>query len=96
MSSTKFEWQGVKDEESTSRLSDGDTTEDETARESDDTSLSGNITNVPTPTPFTESIPSSPVSHWCVNYPKLMYMYFSCWITEKELHFVFKHAINAL
>lgn len=54
---------GVKDEESTSRLSDGDTTEDETARESDDTSLSGNITNVPTPTPFTESIPSSPVSH---------------------------------
>lgn len=54
---------GVKDDESTSRLSDGDTTEDETARESDDTSLSGNITNVPTPTPFTESIPSSPLSH---------------------------------
>ncbi|XP_048747274.2 bromodomain-containing protein 8-like isoform X1 [Ostrea edulis] len=54
---------GVKDEESTSRLSDGDTTEDETARESDDTSISGNITNVPTPVPFTESIPSSPLSH---------------------------------
>nr|XP_022345320.1 bromodomain-containing protein 8-like isoform X1 [Crassostrea virginica] len=55
--------QGVKDEENSSRLSDGDTTEDETARESDDTSVSGNITNVPTPTPFTESIPSSPLSH---------------------------------
>ncbi|XP_061170975.1 bromodomain-containing protein 8-like [Saccostrea echinata] len=54
---------GVKDEDSTSRLSDGDTTEEETARESDDTSVSGNITNVPTPTPFTESIPSSPLSH---------------------------------
>lgn len=45
-------------------MSDGDTTEDETARESDDTSISGNITNVPTPVPFTESIPSSPLSHW--------------------------------
>ncbi|XP_062598362.1 bromodomain-containing protein 8-like [Saccostrea cucullata] len=51
----------VKDEDSRSRLSDGDTTEEETARESDDMSVSGNIANVPTP--FTESIPSSPLSH---------------------------------
>lgn len=78
------------------RLSDGDITEDEIVRESDDIFLFGNIINVFIFILFIEFIFSSSVFYWCVSYFKFMYMYFSCRIIEKELYFVFKYVINVL